>query len=178
MKRFGVIVLTLALPAVTGLAARSADDDPEPPPPVKVTGAKGGVNVKVKTGAGGPLFIADGGKGKGSQNFQVEFAQKNAPSKMTLRVEGIDRLALFALMGTRVKSERFVMRLAGQEKQTFHFDADGRALKGEKGARLSFTYAPGKDRVEVIMVRHKDKTWPQAPVRIVWGQAFGKKKKE
>src|SRR5262245_49611361 len=114
MKRFGVIVLTLALLAGTPFAARPADDDPEPPPPVKVTGAKGGVDVKVKTGAGGPLFIADGGQGKGTRYFQVEFAQKNAPAKMTLRVEGIDRLAVFALMGKQVKSERFLLRLTGQ----------------------------------------------------------------
>jgi hypothetical protein len=177
MKRFGVIVLTLALLAVTRLAARPADDDPEPPPPVKVSVTKG-VNVKVKAGAGGPLFVvADGAKAKGSNYFQVEFAQKNAPAKMTLRVEGIDRLAVFALMGKQVKSERFLVRLDGQGKQTFHFDASGRELKGEKGARLSFTYEPGKDKVEVIMVRHKDMTWPQSPVRIYWGPTFGKKKK-
>jgi hypothetical protein len=176
MKPLGAIVLTTALLALSAGNGRT-DDNPEPPPPVKVSATAAGVKVKVSTAAGGPLLVVEGRQQLRSSSFQLELPEKNPPSKITLRFKDTDRLAAFYVMSAKAaKTERALFRITGTGKQTAHFDDRGGQLTSEKGARLSITYAPGKDQVEVVMVRHKGKDWPKAPFRVLWAQTIGKKK--
>ena len=178
MKPLGAMALSTALLALAAQAAWT-DDDPEPPPPLKVSATVAGVKVKVSTAAGGPLLVVEGSQKLRSSSFQLEVPEKNPPSKITLRFKDTDRLAVFYVLSTKsAKTDRALFRITGTGKQTAHFDDRGTLLTSEKGARLSITYAPGKDQVEVVMVRHKDKEWPKGPFRVLWGQTFGKKKKE
>jgi hypothetical protein len=167
MKTSSMTVLVVALLALAAARGRPADD-PEPPPPVKVGGINGAGKIEAKTGKNGPVLHVERGPGRGTSSFEMTLAERPAPERVTLLFKGVTTVSNFALAGLG-KGGRFnfnVPRLQG--KQTVHVNATGKKLPDEKGARLTVHFDPKNDHVEVVLVRHKDKKWPEGPIRVSW----------